>query len=178
MNRRGLTTRIIPVHILTASYRILGEVKVTNTGLEGLLMDSTHSFVVVTEASLARIQEPNTLVREVEAIRLLKQHIHSAGVKRRQDIGPKGLKRAGYQRFHRFDVQVTNAFYEYEGILEWYGPFDFAVLIREGPWDFLPLYDATVRGIEAPDLFVTAPAMLLNRSHIATFLHSLRKEDE
>ena len=176
MNRSGLTTRIIPAHILTASYRILGEVKVTNTGLQGLLTDNTSSYIIVTEASLARVRNPNSLIKEMEAVRVLKDHIHSAGLKRRQDVGPKGLKRAGYERFHRFDVQITNAVYEYNGILEWFGPFDFSSLISGGHWDFLPLYETSVRSIEHPDLYVTAPAMLLNRMHIATFQHELRKD--
>ncbi|MFO8037110.1 MAG: hypothetical protein R6U57_10840 [Anaerolineales bacterium] len=178
MNRRGLTTRIIPVHILTASYRILGEIKVSNTGMQGLLTDNTSSYVIVTDASLARVHDPNTLFKEVEAVRVLKNHIHSAGLKRRQDIGPKGLKRVGYERLFKFDVQITNAVYEYEGILEWFGPFDFSALISTGPWDFIPLYETSVRAIEHPELYVTAPAMLLNRTHISSFLHSIRKNSE
>lgn len=178
MNRSGLTTRIIPVHILTASYRILGDVKVTNTGMQGLLGDSTHSYIVVTEASLARIHDPDTLVKKVESVRVLKNHIHSASLKRRQDIGPKGLKRMGYQRLHKFDVQITDASYEYEGVLEWYGPFDFSALIASDTWDFIPIFEAYLRSIKYPGLNVGAPAMLLNRTHIATFIHSLRKEEE
>jgi hypothetical protein len=37
MAQRTLTKRIIPVHVLTASYRIAGTVKVSNAGLNGLL---------------------------------------------------------------------------------------------------------------------------------------------
>jgi len=146
--------------------------------MQGLLSDSTHSYIIVTEASLARNHDPDTLVKRVESLRLLKDHIHSASLKRRQDIGPKGLKRTGYQRMHKFDVQVTDACYEYEGILEWYGPFDFSVLIAPEGWDFLPLYEAKLRSVQYPGLSVTSPAMLINRTHIATFIHSLRKEDD
>jgi len=178
MNRRGLTTRIIPAHILTAGYRILGDVKVTNTGMQGLLTDNTHSYIIVTEASLARIHDPDTLVKRVESIRILKEHIYSASLKRRQDIGPKGLKRAGYQQLYKFDVQITDDFYEYQGILEWYGPFDFSALMAPGGWDFLPIFEAHLRSIKNPGLDVTAPAMILNRKHIASFIHTLRKEDE
>lgn len=178
MNRHGLTTRIIPAHILTASYRILGDVKVTNTGMQGLLSDSTHSYIIVTEASLARIHDPDTLVKRVESIRVLKEHIYSASLKRRQDIGPKGLKRAGYQRLYKFDVQITDASYEYDGVLEWYGPFDFSALMAPGGWDFLPLFDAHLRSIKYPGLNVSAPAMILNRKHIASFIHSLQKKND
>lgn len=178
MNRSGLTTRIIPAHILTPSYRILGDVKVTNTGMQGLLTDNTHSYIMVTEASLARIQDPDTLVKRVESIRVLKEHIYSTSLKRRQDIGPKGLKRAGYQRLYKFDVQITDNSYEYEGILEWYGPFDFSALMAPGGWDFLPIFDARLRSTKHAGLNVTAPAMLLNRKHIASFIHTLRKNND
>ncbi|MEE9599596.1 MAG: hypothetical protein V3V66_03965, partial [Anaerolineales bacterium] len=87
MAQGALTKRIIPVHILTASYRIAGTVKVSNTGLFGLLTDSTSSFMSIMDASLGRIHDPDFLVQKLEDIRLVKDQIHSASVKRRQDIG-------------------------------------------------------------------------------------------
>ena len=62
MAQRALTKRIIPVHVLTSSYRIAGTVKVSNTGLNGLLTDQTSEFMTIMDASMARIQTPDFLV--------------------------------------------------------------------------------------------------------------------
>ena len=54
MAQRALTKRIIPVHVLTASYRIAGTAKVSNSGLSGLMTDSTSQFMTIMDASLGR----------------------------------------------------------------------------------------------------------------------------
>jgi hypothetical protein len=178
MAQRTLTKRIIPVHVLTASYRIAGNAKVSNTGLNGLLTDTTSEFMTIMDASLGRIHDPDFLVQKLSDIRLVKDQIHSASVKRRQDIGPKGIVRAGYEQYHYFNIAITDAIYEYEGILEWPGRFDFTALMSGGTWEYLPVFDATVRSIVYPEMVIKSEAMLVNRSHIATFTHSLRKGDD
>lgn len=178
MAQRALTKRIIPVHVLTASYRIAGTVKVSNTGLNGLLTDQTSEFMTIMDASLARIHDPDFLVQRLTEIRLVKDQIHSASVKRRQDIGPKGIVRPGYEQYHYFDIAITDSTYEYEGILEWPGRFDFTALMSAGSWEYLPIFDGMARSIVYPQLMVKSEAMLVNRLHIATFTHRLRKEDE
>lgn len=174
----SLTKRIISIHVLTASYRIAGTVKVTNTGLNGLLTDPTSQFMTMMDASLGRIHDPDFLVQRLSDIRLVKDQIHSASVKRRQDIGPKGIMRAGYEHKNFFNIAVTDAIYEYEGVLEWPGRFDFTALMSGGTWEYLPIFDATVRSIVYPEMMIHTEAMLLNRRHIATFAHRLRKEDD
>jgi hypothetical protein len=178
MAQRTLTKRIIPVHILTASYRIAGTAKVSNSGLNGLLTDTTSEFMTIMDASLARIRDPDFLVHKLTEIRLVKAQIHSASVKRRQDIGPKGITRPGYEHVNVFDIAITDAIYEYEGILEWPGRFDFTALMSGGTWEYLPIFEGTVRSIVYPELLIRSDAMLVNRKHIATFTHKLNKEDE
>ena len=178
MSQGALTKRIIPVHILTSSYRIAGTVKVSNSGLSGLLTDSTSEFMTIMDASLGRIHEPDFLVQKVNEIRLVKDQIHSASVRRRQDIGPKGITRSGYENFNTFNVAITDSTYEYEGILEWPGRFDFTALMSGGTWEYLPIFEGTVRSIIFPELEIISEAMLVSRNQIATFTHSLRKDDD
>ena len=178
MAQRALTKRIIPVHVLTTSYRIAGTVKVSNSGLSGLLTDPTSQFMTIMDASLGRIHDPDFLVQRLPDIRLVKDQIHSASVKRRQDSGPKGITRPGYEKVNVFNIAITDSTYEYEGILEWPGRFDFTALMSGGSWEYLPIFEGSVRSIIYPELHIRSDAMLVNRRHIATFTHGLKKEDE
>ena len=178
MAQRALTKRIIPVHILTASYRIAGTVKVSNAGLNGLLTEQTSEFMTIMDASLGRIHDPEFLVQKLEDIRLVKDQIHSVSLKRRQDIGPKGITRPGYENVNTFKIAITDSTYEFEGLLEWPGRFDFTALMSGGTWEYLPIFDGTVRSIVYPELEIASEAMLINRKHIATFNHCLHKDDE
>ncbi len=178
MAQRALTKRIIPVHVLTASYRIAGTVKVSNAGLTGLLTDPTSQFMTIMDASLGRINDPDFLVQKLEDIRLVKDQIHVASLKRRQDIGPKGITRAGYENVNTFNIAITDSIYEYEGLLEWPGRFNFTALMSGGTWEYLPIFDGTVRSIVYPELEIASEAILINREHIATFTHRLHKDDE
>lgn len=178
MAQRALTKRIIPVHVLTASYRIAGTAKVSNAGLSGLLTDTTSEFMTIMDASLGRIHEPDFLVQKLNEIRLVKDQIHSASVRRRQDIGPKGITRAGYENLNSFNIAVTDSSFEYEGILEWPGRFNFTALMSGGTWEYLPIFEGTVRSIYYPELEIRSEAMLVNRNQIATFTHSMRKDDD
>ena len=178
MAPRTLTERIIPVHILTASYRIAGTAKVSNSGLSGLLTDSTSQFMTIMDASLGRIHDPDFLVQKLPDIRLVKDQIHSASVKRRQDIGPTGITRAGYEHVNLFHIAITDSTYEYEGCLEWPGRFDFIALMSTRAWEYLTIFDGTVRSIIYPELEIKSEALLVNRKHIATFTHALKKADD
>lgn len=178
MTQRALTKRIIPVHVLMASYRISGSVKVSNTGLNGLLTDPTSSYMTIMDASLGRIHDPDFLVQKLADIRLVKDQIHIASLKRRQDIGPKGITRPGYEKVNYFNIAVTDSIYEIEGTLEWPGRFYFKALMSGGTWEYLPIFEGTVRSIVYPELEIKTPALLVNRKHIATFTHSLRKNGD
>jgi hypothetical protein len=178
MAQQAFTKRIIPIHVLTASYRIAGTVKVSNAGLNGLLTDQTSQFMTIMDVSLGRIHDPDFLVQKLNEIRLVKDQIHSASVRRRQDIGPKGITRPGYEHVNVFNIAITDSTYEYEGLLEWPGRFDFTALMSGGSWEYLPIFEGIVRSIVYPELEIISDAMLINRKHIATFTHSLKKEDE
>jgi len=178
MANGALTKRIIPIHVLTSSYRIAGTVKVSNSGLSGLMTDQTSQFMTIMDASLGRIHDPDFLVQRLPDIRLVKDQIHSASVKRRQDIGPRGIIRAGYEHVNVFHIAITDSTFEYEGCLEWPGRFDFKALMSGGTWEYLPIFEGTVRSIIYPEMEIKSEAMLVNRKHIATFTHALKKADE
>ena len=178
MAQAALTKRIIPVHVLTSSYRIAGTVKVSNSGLTGLLTDQTSQFMTIMDASLGRIHDPDFLVQKLADIRLVKDQIHSASVKRRQDLSPKGITRAGYENVNTFNIAITDSTFEYEGCLEWPGRFDFKALLSGGTWEYLPIFNGTVRSIVYPEMEIKSEAMLINRKNIATITHALKRDVE
>ena len=51
----SLTSRQIIVDVLTPSYRIVGKIMITHTGVIGVLNDRTSSILEMREASIARL---------------------------------------------------------------------------------------------------------------------------
>jgi len=47
-----------------------------------------------------------------------------------------------------------------------------------GTWEYLPIFDGTVRAIVYPELEIKSEALLINRSHIETFTHGLQKSGD
>ncbi len=160
------TQRMITADFLTPSYRIVGQILVPNSGMTGLMNDTTNSFTEVLDAKLARLHMPTKLVGEYTMIDLVKTNVFAVCLIRREDVGPKALARGGFQRINKFEVQVTTPVYELEGTLEWAGRFDFATIMVEGIRDFVPLYNATLTAILIPQLKIQSPAILFNRRHV------------
>jgi hypothetical protein len=163
---QNVTHRLLTADFLTPSYRIVGRILVPNTGMTGLMNDTTNSFMEVLEAKLARLHMPTKLVGEYNVIALVKLNIFAVCLTRREDVGPLALARGGYKSLTRFPVRVTTPVYELEGTLEWAGRFDFATIMVEGTRDFVPIYDATLSSILIPQLRVESPGMLFNRRHV------------
>ncbi len=162
----NVTHRLIAADFLTPSYRVVGQIMVPNTGMTGLMNDTTNSFMEVLEAKLARLHMPTKLVGEYNMIDLVKPNVFAVCLTRREDVGPQGLARGGYKKLTQFPVRVTTPVYELEGTLEWAGRFDFATIMVEGIRDFVPLYDATLTAILIPQLRIESPAILFNRRHV------------
>jgi len=173
------THRFVPVDILTTNYRVVGKVMVSNTGLIGILNNPNSGFAEIHDARLARIHMPTKLVDHFEVVRLSKDHLLIASLKRREDIGPKSLARAGYATTNQYEVLITMQNYEAEGAVEWQGRFDFRILMSEGTREFVPLYNANLRGVLIPTLKIQSPVMLFNRKGVDLFgLLKQRKEEE
>jgi hypothetical protein len=160
------THRFVPVDILTLSYRIVGKMMVSNTGLIGLLNNPNTSFMEIHDARLARIHMPTKLADHFEVVRLTKRHLLLVSLNRREDIGPQSLARGGYSTTKQYEVLVTMQNYELEGYLEWQGRFDFRVMMAEGTRDFIPLYNAKAKGVLIPALKIQSSVMLFNRNQV------------
>jgi len=174
MSPSSLTTRLIKVHVLTASHRILGSVKVTNTGVCGILNDPTHGSIVMMDAVMGRTSDPDTVVANYEAVRINKVHIYNACLERREDVGPRTV-RAGYEQTNEYDVKITDGSYEYEGVFEWSGRFDFSSMMSGGTGEFFAVTDALVRSVDNQAFELKSPAVVINRQRLTTFSHAMRK---
>ena len=166
MLEQNVTHRLIAADFLTSSYRVVGRIMVPNSGVTGLMNDTTNSFMEILEAKLARLHMPTKLVGEYNMIDLVKPNVFAVCLTRREDVGPQGLARGGYKKLTQYLVRVTTPVYELEGVLEWTGRFDFATIMVEGIRDFVPLYDATLTSILIPQLRIESPAILFNRRHV------------
>ena len=166
MPETNVPHRMIAADFLTQSYRVVGKILVPNTGVIGLVNDPTTSFMEVLDAKLARIHMPTKLVGEYKMIDLVKNNVFAICLSRREDLGPQGLARGGYQNLVEYAIRVTTQVYELEGTLEWAGRFDFATVMVEGVRDFVPLYDATLTAILTPQLRIESPAVLFNRRQV------------
>lgn len=162
----NITHRLVTADFLTPSYRIVGKVMTPNTGLTGLLNDTTNSFMEVLEAKLARLHMPTKLVGEYNVLDLVKPNIFAVCLTRREDLGPQALARGGFQKILKYPVKIATPVYELEGTIEWPGRFDFAAIMVEGIRDFMPIYDATLTAILIPQLKIESPAILFNRRHV------------
>ena len=166
MPEPNVTQRLLAADFLTQSYRVVGKMLTPNTGVVGMLNDTTSSFMEVLDVKLARIHMPTKLVGEYNVVDLVKDNIFAVCLTRREDVGPQALARGGYQNLVNYSIRITSQVYEVEGTLEWAGRFDFATIMVEGTRDFVPLYNATITAILIPQFRVESPAILFNRKYV------------
>jgi hypothetical protein len=174
----SVTHRVVSADFFTPSYRIVGKVMVPNTGLMGLINDTTNSFMEILDARLARAHMPSKLVDHYEVVRLVKSQVFAIALTRREDLGPQALARGGYVRLNEYQVRITTPVYELLGNLEWAGRFEFSTIMVEGSREFVPLYSATLTAILIPSLKVESQAVMFNRRQVDLLaLNSQRIED-
>jgi hypothetical protein len=160
------TLRWISADFFTSSYRIVGKLSVPGSGLMGVMNDQMTSFMEIQDARLARLHMPTKLVEHYELVRLVRSQVFAICLARREDLGPAGMARGGYNRINEFSVHISTQVYELTGKVEWPGRFEFSAIMVEGHREFVPIYDAHLTAILIPALKVDAPAMLINRSHV------------
>ncbi len=177
MPEPSVTHRMLAADFLTPSYRVVGKLMVPNTGMVGMMNDTTTSFMEVLDAKMARTHMPTKLAGEYEVIDVVKNNIFAVCMTRREDVGPQALARGGYQKLIEYKIRVTTQVYELEGILEWSGRFDFATIMVEGIRDFVPLYDAMLTAILIPQLRIDSPAILFNRKQVDTLALLTEKKE-
>jgi hypothetical protein len=160
------THRVLSADFYTPSYRIVGKVMVANTGIVGLINDSTNSFLEILDARTARVHMPSKLVDHYEVVRVVKSQIFAVALARREDMGPLALARGGYVRMIEYPIRITTPVFEMEGSLEWAGRFDFSNIMVQGSRDFVPIYSAKLTAILIPTLKAESAAMLFNRKQV------------
>jgi hypothetical protein len=174
----SVTHRVVSADFFTQSYRIVGKVMVPNTGLMGLINDTTNSFMEILDARLARVHMPSKLVDHYEVVRVVKSQIFAIALTRREDLGPQALARGGYVRLNEYPVRITTPVYELMGSLEWAGRFEFSTIMIEGSREFVPIYNAMLTAILIPSHKVESQAALFNRRQVDLLaLTSQRVED-
>jgi hypothetical protein len=161
--------RLIPAEFLTTNHYILGQLRVLQSGLMGLMSDPNSSYLEVNEANIAHIYKPDKVINYAPILWLVKAQTVAVCLNKREYIGLHAISRGGYTRLFPYPVQIYTPTFEFQGVLEWAGRFEFSALMSEGTNAFFMLYDATVRAPLFPSLHLESPAILMNR----LFLDSL-----
>jgi hypothetical protein len=165
-----MTARLVQIDLLTASYRIIGQLEVSSGGVLGVLSDPNSSFLEIHDANLARIHLSGKLVDQAPLVRVVKQQAIVVCLNRREDIGPYTAMRSSYIRIQKYPLRITTNGYELDGSMEWPGRFDFVAIMAEGASDFFPLFDTSLTAILFPALLIQAPAVLFNRRHVNSLI--------
>ncbi len=169
---QSIFSRLIPVEFLTLSHYVLGQVKVTNTAMMGVLGDRTTAFMEVSEANLARVQAPDQIVNYSPSMWVAKARVVAVCLNKKDYVGPATIQRGGYQNIFRYGITLTTTVYELSGVLEWPGRFDFSALMAEGTSDFIIVYSAVLVSTQFPALRFERPAILFHRSFLDTLVVS------
>lgn len=159
-----LPGRQIIVDVLTQSYRIVGKLLVSHTGVIGVLNDDTKSVVEVHEASLARLNSPKKLAERFKVIRVIKRRIFAVSLSRRDDVGSVAWTRGGYGTQRSYPLNLISPVFEMDGVFEWSERFDLHAVMVEGTRNFMPLYDVNVRTVLFEQFRMETPALLFNRT--------------
>ncbi|MFZ5821553.1 MAG: hypothetical protein ACOYYJ_16775, partial [Chloroflexota bacterium] len=75
MDTSPRTYRYLPVDIYTSGYRVVGKIMAANSGVMGVMNDSTHSAMEVHDARLAKIHMPTKLIDHFEIVRMVKKRV-------------------------------------------------------------------------------------------------------
>jgi hypothetical protein len=165
-----IPNRLIPAEILTTSHYIFGQIKVIQSGLVGMLTDTTTSYIEVNDASIAPIHKPASVVNYTAQLYMVRSEIAAVSLRKREYMGLQGVLRSGYQRLIPYPVQISTRTYNITATIEWSGRFEFSALITEGTSNFIMLYEASLTAPLYPDLKIESPVMLLNRAFLETLI--------
>jgi len=165
----SVTNRLIPAEILTSSHYIFGQIKVTQSGLLGMLTDTTNSHLEINDTSIAPIHKPSSVMNYTPQLYLVRSEVAAVCLSKRDYMGLQGVMKAGYQRLFPYSVQISTRTYDISGTIEWSGRFEFSALLTEGTSNFFIVNDATLTAPRYPELKISSPIIILNRS----FLESL-----
>lgn len=158
------STRPIIANFFTTSYRIIGKVDVGSSGLIGLLSDPSTSLIHLMDASTARLHEPKRLADRYNSLQVVKRGLVVVALSQKEEVGPDNAGHtSGYSRINKYPMRLINSLFEMQGTLEWAGRFELAAMLTAGAGDFFPLYDASMKAIQHPELELASPAIIFNR---------------
>ena len=165
-----MPNRFIPAEFLTTHHYIFGQLRVTQSGLMGMLSDVSSSYLEMTEASLALIYKPDKVVNYAPLLNMVRSRVVAVTLGKRDYLGMQGVIRSGYQRLYPYPVQITTASYDISGTLDWTARLEFMAVMSEGTNDFLLINSARLTSPLFPALHLEAPVIMVNRTYIETMV--------
>jgi hypothetical protein len=164
-----ITNRLVPAEILTSSHYIFGQIRVIQSGLLGMLTDTTNSHLEINDASIAPIHKPSSVMNYTPQLYLVRSEVVAVCLSKREYMGLQGVMKGGFQRLFPYAVQISTRTYDITGTIEVSGRFEFSALLTEGTSNFFIVYDATLIAPLYPELKIESPVSIVNRN----FLESL-----
>lgn len=161
-----MVSKPISAEIYTTSHRILGGIHPIGHGLYSFLNMPTTSYVEIDGAKLSRLHQPNRLIARYQSLWLVKQEIVAVLVSSKGEIGPTSFGGVGYRGREPQWLHVVLGGYEFRGMMETAGKFNFGEVMFGGESIFLPLFNAELTAILFPKIQVEAPALLFNRKMV------------
>ena len=113
-----------------------------------------------------RLHQPGQLVARYPSFWLVKSEIVAVLLSSRSEVGATGFTRGGYSTNVPNWARIVMGGYEFVGIIETPGKFNFGSLMFEGDRLFLPIYSAQLSAILFPSVKADSPAMIINRSMV------------
>ena len=163
-----LPNRFIPAEFLTTGHYIFGQLKVIQSGLMGMLSDTTTSYLEMNDASVAYIHKPSSITNYAPILYTVRSQVVVVGLSKREYVGLQGVMRGGFHRMVPYPVQITTAMYDIACTLEWSGRLEFSALMSEGTSAFIMVYNAVLYAPLFPALHIESPVMLVNRNYVDT----------
>ncbi|MGE5140765.1 MAG: hypothetical protein ACM3JD_14950 [Rudaea sp.] len=155
------------VTVLTRSHSISGQVSLRNRRFSDLLNDKRESALIVNEASLARLSNPDSPIRHQQLMIVPKNEIALAFENDTAPGRPRNLY--AYVRKVAHDVLLTLDGAEVSGCMHTNGPLSDLALyefVVTGAGDFFPVTEATVSFGENEHQTVNSSTVLVNRRRV------------
>ena len=162
--------RLVPAELLTSSHYIFGQIKVSQSGLLGMLSDVTTSHLEINDASIAPVHKPSSVMNYTPQLFMVRSEVVAVCLGKRDYMGLQGIMKAGYQRLFPYSVQISTRMYDINGIIEWSGRFEFSALITEGTSNFFIVNEATLTAPLYPDLKIESPVAIINRNFLKSLI--------
>lgn len=178
MSLSGITNHFINVDIMTTDYRIVGKVLVGNSGLIGLLSDTTRTFLEVRQSQVAYLHQPTRLSNQFDIAHIKRDKVFAVAAQRREDIGPLSLAHRSYTNYQRYPIHLGMGGYEIDMVMEWTGRFEISALIAENAHSFVPGYQAVIRSNDLSSLVIQSPALMVNFSLMEIIAPAVEKSTE